>query len=74
MPGMAPNEIRAELVRRGITLAEIARDCGVTRAAASMVVQRVYRGERLRRAITRRLGLSYKEVWGEDPLREATTG
>lgn len=74
MPGMAPNEIRAELIRRGIKINDIARECGVTRSAASQAILRVYRGERIRRVVARRLGLSYHEVWGEDPLPSATTG
>lgn len=69
MPGMAPNEIRAELIRRDIKVADIARECGVTSSAASQVIMRLYRGERIRHVIARRLGLPYAAVWGEEDQR-----
>ncbi|NPV70316.1 MAG: hypothetical protein HPY55_06680 [Firmicutes bacterium] len=64
---MSKNEIKAELIRRGIPFAEIADECGVTLSAVSQVLRRSpsYRcNDRIRLAIARRLGLTVEQVFG----------
>ena len=61
---MTRNEIRAELIRRGIRLVDIARELKVAPSTVRVVVAGHRRSRRIERYIAQRIGLSYEEVWG----------
>lgn len=65
--GMSPNEIKAELVRRGIKIKDIARQAGVSGEAVTMAIsgKYTYRGRRIRPFIARAIGRSESEIWPE---------
>lgn len=69
--GMSPNEIKAELVRRGIKIKDIARQAGVSGEAVTMAIsgKYTYRGRRIRPYIARAIGRTESEIWPE-PTRE----
>lgn len=68
--GMTPREIKAELILRGVTLTEIARVAGVTRAAVSQAIyQYSYlrgKGRRIRPYIALALGKKESDIWPDD--------
>jgi len=61
---MKPNEIKAELTRRGLSLTEIAADTNCTVPQISMCISgdRIY--PRIRVAIAAKLGRSVDKVFG----------
>ena len=63
--GMKPREIRAELIRLGIQVKEIAQQAGVTPSAVSQTIAQygLYKGYRLRPYIARAIGRSEDEIW-----------
>ncbi len=65
--GMSPNEIKAELVRRGIKIIDIARQAGVSGEAVTMTIagKYSYRGRRIRPFIARAIGRPESEIWPE---------
>ena len=65
--GMSPNEIKAELVRRGIKIKDIARQAGVSGEAVTMAIsgKYAYRGRRIRPFIARAIGRAEVEIWPE---------
>ncbi|MEW6273739.1 MAG: helix-turn-helix domain-containing protein [Bacillota bacterium] len=65
--GMSPNEIKAELVRRGIKIKDIARQAGVSGEAVTMAIsgKYTYRGRRIRPYIARAIGRPESEIWPE---------
>lgn len=60
---MTPNEIRAELVRRGIRQSDIARTIKVTRAAVSHVIAGRTRAKRIRLLIAAAIERPVADVW-----------
>ena len=48
---------------KDITLAEIARDLGVSRTWVSLVVNRHKKSRRIQEAIANALGVSYESLW-----------
>ena len=66
--GMAPREIRAELILRGITIKEIAKQAGVTHSAVSQTIAQYgkYKGYRLRPYVARAIGKNESELWPDD--------
>ena len=62
---MSPNEVKAKIILRGKTQADIARKAGVSRAAITMIIQRRGMSRRLRRLIALEIGEAYERVWGE---------
>lgn len=73
--GMAPNEIRAAMVLRGITTVAIANECGCTQSAVSQVINRSsswFKGYRIRQVIANRIGKETWEIWeDEEPPKTA---
>lgn len=65
--GMSPNEIKAELVRRGIKIKDIARQVGVSGEAVTMAIsgKYTYRGHRIRPYIARAIERTESEIWPE---------
>lgn len=63
---MRPEEIKARLILRGITQAEIARRLKVSRGAISQVISGRERNQRIRKAIARALGLKVSDIWPEE--------
>ncbi|MDR7435865.1 MAG: helix-turn-helix transcriptional regulator [Armatimonadota bacterium] len=63
---MRPEEIKARLILKGITQAEIARRLKVSRGAISQVISGRERNQRIRKAIARALGLKVSDIWPED--------
>lgn len=57
--------IKALLIIKGISGAEIARRAGVTRAAVYHVIEGRSKSPRLRKLIADVLGLSVEEIWPE---------
>lgn len=56
-------KIRARLLMKGITLAEIARGLGVSRTWVSLVVNGHKKSRRIQEAIADALGVSYESLW-----------
>ncbi len=64
--GMSPNEIRAELLRRGVRLADVAVRAGVSKEAVSQAVNgtKKYKGlKRVRPVIAEIIGLPVSHIW-----------
>jgi len=66
--GMKPREIRAELIRLGVRVKEIAEEAGVTPSAVSQTIAQygIYKGYRLRPYIARAIGKGEGEIWPDD--------
>jgi len=60
-----PNDIKAELVRKGITQSDIARSRGVSVAQVNRVINYGVVSDHVRREIAQRLGVSVEEIWPE---------
>lgn len=56
-------KIRARLLMKDITLAEIARDLGVSRTWVSLVVNGHKKSRRIQAAIASALGVPYESLW-----------
>ena len=67
---MRPNDIRAELVRRGITGASIARELGYTKAHVSTIIKGTKKNARVQQLIADKLGLPFSRVWPERKRRD----
>jgi len=59
-----PKKIKIEMIKKGITGAEIARNAGVTRIAIYHIIEGRRRSPRLRRAISAALDLP-RSIWEE---------
>lgn len=66
---MQPNEIRAELVRRGITVTSIARQEAVSQPYISQHLNGARHSIRIRRAIAQAIDRPIHEIW-PDPERD----
>ena len=62
---MKPNEIRAELLLRGVRPSEIARKLKVGRAAISNVITGCGKSRRIQEAIAEMIGKTVEEIWPE---------
>lgn len=60
---MAPRDRKAELVRRGVTMASIARELGVTASHVQAVVAGIRRSPRVEQAVADALGLPQDSVF-----------
>lgn len=60
---MNRNQIRAKLVERGITLAEIARELNVTISGVSKVLASASVSARIRQRVAERLDTTVKHLW-----------
>lgn len=67
---MKPNERRAELVRRGVKVASIARELGITGPSVSQVINERRSTPRIKEAIAKAIGKPVDEVF-PDPTKEA---
>jgi len=63
--GLSPNEIRAELIRKGIKIKDIAKQVGVTPEAVSMVISNKssYKGYKVRPFIAKAIGKPVNYIW-----------
>jgi lambda repressor-like predicted transcriptional regulator len=62
-----PLDIRAELVRRGITNAEIGRRAGnVSRQSVTQAIYGQTKSSRIRQAIAEAIGRSVHEIWPDN--------
>jgi len=66
---MSPNDRKAELVRRGVTMTEIARELDVVPQHVSQVISGERRSSRVEQAVADRLGLPVEQVF--EPVTEA---
>ncbi len=62
---LSPLDIKIELLRRGLTAAELGRRANVDRSAITHTISNRKRSRRLRRLVAEAIGLSYEAVWGE---------
>jgi predicted transcriptional regulator len=60
---MEPNERRAELIRRGIQIKDIASDLGIAAASVSQVIANTKRTYYVRAAIAKAIGKPVEEVF-----------
>lgn len=72
---MAPNEIRAELLLRGIMVKDIADQAGVVPQAVSMVIsgRHTYKGYKIRPFIAAALGKTVEDIWPPDMAAPVTS-
>jgi lambda repressor-like predicted transcriptional regulator len=66
-----PTKIKIEMLKKGITGADIARRAGVTRVAIYHVIEGRVKSTRLRKAIADALGMKIKQIWPENNKRKA---
>jgi lambda repressor-like predicted transcriptional regulator len=59
-------KIRALMMRKSVSGAAIARTMGVTRQAVNGVINLKWKSRRIRKAISRYLGVEYKSLWGAE--------
>ncbi|MFG5411394.1 helix-turn-helix domain-containing protein [Piscinibacter sakaiensis] len=71
---MHPEEIKAGLRMRGITLAALADEAGVSRSMLSHVVNGHARSAHLMERIAGILGRPISEIWAERPVLRRVTG
>lgn len=62
---MKPNEIRAELIKRGIKVTDIAEQCGVKQPNVSAVISGGRSTLHIRKAISRAIKTTISEIWPE---------
>lgn len=73
MPRMARNDIRAELVRRGVSIVQIARESKVSDSLVHLVLNGQRRNRVVMKTVARHLGKSSEEIFGTDsPSEEAS--
>lgn len=63
---MSELEIKIELLKRGISGAEISRRIGCHRTAIYHVIAGRYKSRRVRQAVAEALNLPYEVVWGKE--------
>lgn len=67
--GLTPNEIRAELMRRGVKLIDVASRAGVTKEAVSQAISgtKKYKGKkRVRPVIADIIGMPVTDIWPDN--------
>lgn len=64
-------DIKAEMVRRGVTIARIARELGVTATWVSLVLHRKGKSERVWEAIAAAIEMDVKAIKPEDHRKAA---
>ncbi len=69
--GLEPKVIRAFLLIKEITQAQLARELNVTEGFISQVIDRKSWSVRSRDHIASRLGFPYEALWGARPGRKA---
>ena len=62
---MQPNEIRAEMMRKNITVTSIAKKLDVKQPTVSQVIYGVRRTLRIREEIAMGIGKPVSEIWPE---------
>lgn len=70
---MTPNEIKAELMRRGIRQRDIARAFGISPPAVAAVIARRSTSRRVQQQIAAAIVRPFDEVWGPPPVNKSTT-
>lgn len=67
---MKQNEIRAELVRRGVKTVDIAAECNVARPSVSHVIAGRRSTLHIRKAIAKAIEKPVSEIWPETATRK----
>ncbi|WP_319525729.1 helix-turn-helix domain-containing protein [uncultured Desulfosarcina sp.] len=62
---MTPLDIKIELLRAGISQADIARECGVSRSQVNRVIGNLCVSDHVRRTIATAIGKGVENVWPE---------
>jgi DNA-binding NarL/FixJ family response regulator len=62
---MTPTEIRIELLRRGITMSDIARQLGCSRQNVQHTIRGRQRSLRVRQAVAAAIGKQTQDVWSD---------
>jgi lambda repressor-like predicted transcriptional regulator len=60
---MEPNEIRIEMLRRGVTQSGLARDIGVTVQSVHRIIENKNVSHKIRMAVAKAIGKDLKEIW-----------
>lgn len=60
---MDPQEIRVELLRKGITQAELARELGVSSSLVTRVIDGTSVSHRVRERIARAIQIDVRRIW-----------
>lgn len=60
---MKRNKIKARLVEKGVVMADIARELGVTRQAIYMTLSGTLKSTRIQEALAQRLGTTPDKLW-----------
>lgn len=58
-------KVKAMLVERGIMQKDIAKELGVLLSTVSGVINGHHASKRIKKYIAKRLGVSFKKLWGE---------
>jgi len=62
---MTPLDIRIELLRRGVSVRELARQAGVSPTSISNVIHGRLKSRRLRKIVAHAIGRTPEELWQE---------
>ena len=62
---MTPLDIKIELLRAGVSQADIARECEVSRSQVSRVIGNQCVSDHVRRAVATAIGKGVEDVWPE---------
>lgn len=62
---MTPNEIKSQMILKGIKQTDIAAKLGILRSSVSGAISGKRPSKRVQVAIAKALGLKYKNVWGD---------
>ena len=62
---MTPLDIKIELMRAGISQADIARECRVSRSQVSRVIGNQCVSDHVRRAVATAIGKGVENIWPE---------
>lgn len=63
---MTPKDLRKHLIDADLTGAQLARDLGVSKQMVSLTLTGRRENPWIRRELASRLGMTYREMWGED--------
>jgi lambda repressor-like predicted transcriptional regulator len=70
--GLSGNEIKAELVRRGIKLIDIAKEAGVPPSRVTEAINERYlkKNHRIRKYIADALGMPSEKIWPDEQIKQ----
>lgn len=65
------NEVKAQMVLKGVSQREICRALHVAPQTVSLIVSGKKKSRRIRKAIAKALGVSYESLWHEPEYKKA---